>query len=249
MRIATFGDLHLCPSLSSDRFGNDEEQLLRFDDHLRELHDRIVLMGDVFQTDYGSRPGSRGDMLEATMQRYRRISGRWNSPACTMIYGNHDVVTARRMRAVEEIALDSNGMRIWLTHGHQFDPLISEGPAPFMVSWIVGQFRRMGQKGLADLLEGRFFMVCQRLVRSLGSPRSAARNALMQNERDVVIMGHTHQAECVRFGNGVYANSGACLPNHLGYVSIDTLTREVQLRQFQGSKRSRRILSLVTTQE
>jgi len=36
----------------------------------------------------------------------------------------------------------------------------------------------------------------------------------------------------VRFGNGVYANSGACLPNHLGYLSIDTLTREVQLCQF-----------------
>jgi hypothetical protein len=149
------------------------------------------------------------------------------------------------MRAVEEIALHDSGMRIWLTHGHQFDPLISEGPAPFMVSWIVGQVRRMGQKGLADLLEGRFFMACQRLVCSLGSPRSTARNALMQNECDVVIMGYTHQAECVRFGNGVYANSGACLPDLLSYLSIDTLTREVQLCQFQESNRSRKVLSLM----
>jgi UDP-2,3-diacylglucosamine pyrophosphatase LpxH len=249
VRIATFGDLHLGPSMLSDRFLNDEEHLLRFDDHLRESHDRIILMGDIFQTDYGSRPGSRSEVLEAAMERYPRISYRWKSSSCAMIYGNHDVVTERRMSAVKEIFLKDKGSRIWLTHGHQFDPLISQGPVPFIFSWMVGKLRRLGQKRLADFLEGRFFMACQRMARSLGSPRYAARNALMLDQYDIVIMGHTHQPECVRVGSGIYANLGACLPNQLGYVSIDTLTKEVQLREFQGNNGSRGVLSPVATQE
>lgn len=247
MRIATFGDLHLGPNIFSDRFQNDEEHLLRFDDHLRGSHDRIVLVGDIFQTDYGSRPGSRPEVLEAAMERYPRISNRWNSASCALIYGNHDAVIQERMRAAKEIFLNDNGSRIWLTHGHHFDPLISEGPIPFAFSWMMGQFRRMGRRSLADFLEGQFFTTCQQMARSLGSPMCAAQNALLLGQYDIVIMGHTHQPDCVRFGNGVYANSGACLPNQLGYISIDTLTKRVELREFQGNNRFRVVRSALAT--
>jgi len=244
VRIATFGDLHLAPTLLSDRFKNEEEQLLRFDDHLTRSHDKIVLMGDIYQTDYGSRPGSKTEMLEKAMERYSRITRRWNSPSHAMIFGNHDLVTERSMRAVKQICLEDKGFKIWLIHGHQFDPLILKGPVPFFFTCIVGKLRRLGFKRVADFLEGRFYMACQRLTHSLGSPRFAARNALMKGKYDTVIMGHTHQPECVCVGKGIYANSGACSPEHLKYVSIDTLSREVELRVFQRSNESQTLVSL-----
>lgn len=244
MRIATFGDLHLAPTLLSDRFKNEEEHLLRFDDHLMRSHDKIVLMGDIYQTDYGSRPGSNTDMLEKAMERFSRITHRWNSPPHAMIFGNHDSVTERRMRAVKQLCLQDNGFKIWLIHGHQFDPLIREGPVPFFITWLMGNVRRLGYRRIADLLEGRFFMACQWLAHSLGSPGLSARNALMKGKYDTVIMGHTHQPACECFGKGIYANSGAGSPDNLKYVSIDTLTREVELRVFQASNTSKTIVSL-----
>jgi predicted phosphodiesterase len=244
VRIATFGDLHLAASQLSDRFRNDEEHLLRFDDHLARTHDKIVLMGDIYQTDYGSRPGSKTETLERAMERYSRITRRWNSPSHAMIFGNHDLVTERRMSAVKQIRLEDNGFRIWLIHGHQFDPLIRKGPVPFFLTWMMGNLRRSGFRRVADFLEGHFYMACQRLARSLGSPRFTARNALMKGKCDAVVMGHTHQPACVCFGNGIYANSGAGSPERLQYISIDTLTREVELRVFQRPNESRALVSL-----
>jgi predicted phosphodiesterase len=244
VRIAAFGDLHLAPTLLSDRFRNDEDHLLRFDDHLTRSHDRIVLMGDIYQTDYGTGPASRSEMLERAMERYPRITGRWNSSSYAMIFGNHDLVTERRMRAVKQMSLEDNGFRIWLIHGHQFDPLIRGGAVPFFFSRMVGKVRRWGFRQVADFLEGRLYMVFQRLARSLGSPGFAARKALMTGKYDTVVMGHTHQPACVCLGNGIYANSGALSPDHLEYISIDTLSREVQLREFQRSDESQALLSL-----
>ncbi|MFZ2448812.1 MAG: metallophosphoesterase family protein [Syntrophobacteraceae bacterium] len=244
MRIAAFGDLHLAPTLLSDRFRNVEDHLLRFDDHLTRSHDKIVLMGDIYQTDYGRRPGSKTEMLEKAIERYPRITRRWNSPSCAMIFGNHDLVTERHMNAVKQVCLTDKGFRIWLIHGHQFDPLIREGPVPFFFTWMMGKVRLLNFRRVADFLEGHFYMTCQRLARSLGSPRFAARNALMMGKYDTVVMGHTHQPACASFGKGIYANSGACSPDHLEYVSIDTITRAVELRVFQRSNESRALLSL-----
>lgn len=129
-----------------------------------------------------------------------------------------------------------------MIHGHQFDPLIWNGPVPFFFSWIVVKLRRLGFRRVADFLENRFYMACQRFARILGPPGVAARKALVTGKYDVVIMGHTHQPACIRFGNGIYANSGAVSPDHLGYASIDTHTGKVELREYVGYAKYRKLL-------
>jgi len=230
MRIATFGDLHLGHTPVLDKFLGEEDRLLRLDDHLSRTHDRIILMGDIYQTDYGSYPGSRSDVLEAILKRYSRIVGRWRTAHHYSLFGNHDLITQKLLGNLKQIRLLKDHWRIWLTHGHQFDPFIGdEGRLPFFVTWMIGGLRRLGFSRLADFLEGPFYDWGQRFFKAL---ELAAIKALHHGKNDVIVMGHSHQMACLPIGRGVYVNSGACVPDSLRYVSIDTARRVVEVRSF-----------------
>jgi UDP-2,3-diacylglucosamine pyrophosphatase LpxH len=231
MRIASFGDLHLGHLPVLDKFQGEEEGLLRFDDHLSQTHDRIILMGDIFQTDYGPYPGSRSDVLEAILKRYSRIVQRWSSSRYESIFGNHDQITQKLLGTLKQIRLKKDGWRLWFIHGHQFDPFIGEkGRLPYLITWIVGGIRRKGLSRLADFLEGPFYDFGQRIFERLDK---AARQALLHGKSNIIVMGHSHQMTCRPFGKGIYVNSGACSGDYMPYVSIDTATRVVEVRAFK----------------
>ena len=230
MRIATFGDLHLGHTPVLDKFRGNEEYLLRFDDHLSRTHDRIILMGDIFQTDYGLVPGSRSDVLQAILKRYSRIVQRWRSSHYDFVFGNHDLITHKLLGTLKQIRLKKDDWRIWFIHGHQFDPFISEkGHLPFFVTWMIGGLRRLGFCRLADFFEGPFYDFGQRLFQRLDL---AARKALSHGKNDIIVMGHSHQMACRQLGKGVYVNSGACSYDSMRYVSIDTARRVIEVRAF-----------------
>ena len=94
---------------------------------------------------------------------------------------------------------------------------------------MIGRLRRLGFSCLADFLEGRFYDWGQRLSKAL---EQAAIIAFDHGKNDVIVMGHSHQMACLPVGGGVYVNSGACVPDSLRYVSIDTSTRVVEVRSF-----------------
>jgi UDP-2,3-diacylglucosamine pyrophosphatase LpxH len=230
MRIATFGDLHLGHTSGLDKFLGEEDRLLRLDDHLSQTHDRIILMGDIYQTDYGSYPGSRSDVLEAILKRYARIVRRWSTAQHYSLFGNHDLITQKLLGNLKQISLLKDNWRIWLTHGHQFDPFLGDKRRlPFFITWMIGRLRRLGSSWLADFLEGPFYDWGQRFFKAL---ELAAIIALNHAGNNVVVMGHSHQIACIPTGRGVYVNSGACVPDSLRYVSIDTSKRVVEVRRF-----------------
>jgi predicted phosphodiesterase len=234
MRIATFGDLHLGHTPVLDKFHGKEDDLLRFDDHLSRTHDRIVLMGDIYQTDYGKYPGSRSDVLEAILKRYSRIVRRWGSSRYDSIFGNHDLITQKRLGTLKQMRIKKDGWRIWLIHGHQFDPFIHrKGHFPYFVTWIIGGMRRKGLGRLADFLEGPLYDFGQQVFQTLDL---AARKALSSGKNNVIVMGHSHQMTCQPLGKGIYVNSGACSVNAMRYVSIDTVTRVVEVWVFKPSE-------------
>jgi UDP-2,3-diacylglucosamine pyrophosphatase LpxH len=231
MQIASFGDLHLGHAPPFDKFRGKEEGLLRFDDHLSKTHDRIILMGDMYQTDYGVYPGSRSEVLEAILTRYSRIARRWQASHYRSIFGNHDLITQKILGALKQIRLKKDGGRIWFIHGHQFDPFISEkGRLPYFITWMIGGMRRKGLSRLADFLEGPFYDFGQRIFKKLDK---AAWNALIQGKNNIIVMGHSHRTACRQFGKGVYVNSGACFKEDIRYVSMDTSTRLVEVRTFK----------------
>jgi predicted phosphodiesterase len=234
MRIATFGDLHLGHTPVLDKFRGKEEDLLRFDDHLSSTHDRIILMGDIYQTDYGVYPGSRSDVLEAILKRYSRIFRRWESPHYESVFGNHDMITQKLLGTSKQISINKDGWRIWLIHGHQFDPFIrKKGQLPFFGTWLIGGIRRKGLGRLADFLEGPLYDVGQRIFQRLDM---AARKALINEKYNIIVMGHSHQMTCLPIEKGIYVNSGACSCDFMRYVSIDTATQAVEVRVFKPSE-------------
>jgi UDP-2,3-diacylglucosamine pyrophosphatase LpxH len=242
MRIAAFGDLHLGPRPYLGKFRGSEESLLRFADHLERHHDRIMLMGDLYQTDYGHWPGSRPEVLQAVIERFPRISQRWRADPYTMIFGNHDRIAGPYLQAVEEVLLESEGWRLWFIHGHQFDPLSRNDKRPYRVTWAIGGLRRMWLGMLANFLEGPFFDGCQALFRPFGAQDLAAGAVLQDGTQDLVVMGHTHIARCLSVGSGMYVNCGACTTSNLIYVSIDTSQRRVEVRSFQAPDSYRVVL-------
>jgi len=229
MRIASFGDLHLSHNSALDKFKGREDILLHFDEHLKKAHEKIVIMGDVFQTDYGTHPGSRPEVLEMILRRYPRIIRRWGANQYRILFGNHDRITRRLLGSLKQIRLKQDGWHLWFIHGHQFDPFIGEKGFPYLVTWLIGGMRRTGFRRLANFLEGPFYVFGQRLFRSLDL---IARKELLKNKNDVIIMGHSHQTACHPFGKGVYVNSGDCFRTCLKYISIDTLDRTVEIRSF-----------------
>ena len=94
---------------------------------------------------------------------------------------------------------------------------------------MIGGLRRLGFSRLADFLEGPFYDWGQRIFKAL---ELAAIKALLHGKNDVIVMGHSHQLACIPMSQGVYVNSGACAPDSLRYVSIDTTTRLVEVRAF-----------------
>jgi UDP-2,3-diacylglucosamine pyrophosphatase LpxH len=237
MRIASFGDLHLGHISALDKFqGGEEEELLRFDDHLSRTHQRIVLMGDMYQTDYGTLPGSRPEVLEMIFRRYPRIVRRWQDTPYTSLFGNHDQIAQKRLGALKQIRLHKDGWRIWFIHGHQFDPFIGEKAGlPYYVTWMIGGLRRKGMKRLADFLEGPVYDFGQRLFKRL---EGAARRAISLGQHQIVVMGHSHRLAGRSFGRGIYVNSGAPRSGVLPYTSIDTERRTVEIRVFTSPRGS-----------
>ena len=117
MRVASIGDLHLCDSPTLDGFRGPESSLLGLLDHLERTHDRIVLLGDIVGTDYGTAPGSSAAVLRATMRRYARTVERWRAPPYTLVFGNHDPITEAELGARESVDLEQDGFRVRLLHG------------------------------------------------------------------------------------------------------------------------------------
>ncbi len=88
----------------------------------------------------------------------------------------------------------------------------------------------MGLSRVADFLEGPFYDFGQQIFQRL---ELAAWKALTHGKNNIIVMGHSHQMACRQLGNGLYVNSGACSWETMRYISIDTVTRVVEVRAFK----------------
>lgn len=231
MRIASCSDVHLGPSPRRDRFRHDEEALLRFSDHLRNDHDQVVLAGDIFQADWGTALGPSPAEVHAVLARYPRLWSAWSGAGFVLLSGNHDRASREAIGARESFHVSADGVRIHYEHGDAHDPTC-HGFGPNATMWTVGRLRASGMHRLSNWIEDAILQRLNDLLNA-GDPicRRAERIAQATNS-DVVIAGHTHWPRCTRVGRVVYANSGASVPSHLTYVSVDTARGMVEVKKF-----------------
>lgn len=248
MQIASFGDLHLGPDGRRERFPQREEGLLALCEHLEESHDRIILLGDLYQADYGWRPGPDAAVVAAIRRRFARVTTLWESGCYVHLRGNHDALSSRipagagAAVARSRLRIRADGLTLLYLHGHQFDPL-SRGSGPKLMMWMVARLRGARLRRLSDVVDEVLLDRSHRALMGdehLGLADAASR-LLRRRAYDVVVMGHSHRPACTRVDRGVYANSGVCTSSSPTFISIDTGLRRVELCTFDPATGSRRL--------
>lgn len=191
----------------------------------------MVLVGDIFQADWGRALGPVPSEVHAVLARYARLWAVWSGPSFVVLHGNHDRASRDAVGARDSFSVGADGVRVHYEHGDAYDPTC-HGFGPNATMWVIGRLRTLGMRLIANWIEDAILQRFNDLL-NRGDPicRHAEKIA-STNGSQVVVAGHTHWPMCTRVGNVVYANSGASVPGHLTYVSIDTAQRLVEVRKY-----------------
>lgn len=225
MQIAVFSDLHLGQKNALDRFARKfdhiEPKFLELLTQLEKSVDKIVLLGDIFET-LKSLPGQAARELRGVLAAYPEIAKRVTSnPKYQLVYGNHDVCAREVLNAPEYYEVEDHKQRLVFFHGHQLDPLTT-GHA--LVSrtgvWIGGLIERMGIKTTPqdnhipqrDGAIGKSYEKFAKAAVALGK----------QKRGDVIVTGHTHHAIRMESGGQMFLNSGTCVAGRREMLLLDT---------------------------
>jgi predicted phosphodiesterase len=220
MKLAVISDLHLGAGDLADGFGHDDAEFLRFLTFLERNFERVVLLGDIWETLQSRRLGSAREELLLAQATHPEIAQRFAGPKYSYVHGNHDIV-AGVLGVPDEVALEADGVRLLFTHGHQNDELIQRRRwLSELGVWLGGWIRRVGLDA--------FYRLCAKIDGGLSLDGTLcefqrwAVGEAARREFDVVVTGHTHHAARTEHGSRLFLNSGSCSEGQLSFLSIDT---------------------------
>lgn len=233
MRIAVISDLHLGAGDASDAFGHDEGEFLRFLGFLERNFERIVLLGDIWETLTSRRYGNAAAELRRAREAHLSIARRFTRRKYLYVHGNHDLVAGVVEHAPEELTIRADRMRLLFTHGHQNDGLLHRARwVSELGVWLGGWIRRFGLGPLYRLANridhlrgGHSVDACSPDFQRWAIEAARIRSA------DVVVTGHTHTATRAEHGGTLFLNSGACSQGNYSFSSIDTRRGEYGIHE------------------
>jgi predicted phosphodiesterase len=224
MQLAVISDLHLGRRGPTDGFGHDDAEFLRFLYFLEGNFERIVLLGDIWETLTGMRPGQAEAELRAAQEAHPELARRFCRRKYLHVHGNHDIVSRDVDGVPEELTLRADGVRLLFTHGHQGDDLImNRQQASELGVWLGGwlrRFRLMPLYRLASSIDSWRGGVSSDSTRC--TFQRAWMNRAERRDVDVMVTGHTHLATRAEHGARLYLNSGSCSEGNFSYLAIDT---------------------------
>ncbi|HUP86114.1 MAG TPA: UDP-2,3-diacylglucosamine diphosphatase [Acidimicrobiales bacterium] len=230
-RLLVVSDLHLGSPASTA-----ERRLVGFLDHAAEIGASVCVNGDGFdflQSSFSRLVASSLPVL-SKLRKVQAAGGEVH-----YVVGNHDIALEHFLSNIVLFHLApflnvrSGDRRIRVEHGHLYDPFYSRYPR------LYGYAGRAF--GMTMFVHKDFYKVWSTLTEKVDrrrreradgvavefSPQHAAAEMLLQRGFDVVVFGHTHNAELVELPSGTYVNSGTWM--HGGtYADIDR--GEVTLR-------------------
>lgn len=238
--MAAISDLHIGSDPTRDSFGHDLVAFGRWLDALERDHDRIVLVGDIFQCDHGGwGTSTHARELAAARRRAGALAQRFEAGGYLYVHGNHDAVAATDLGTPAATTVTDAGVRLHFTHGHPFDPVAAQAQwAADLGTFATGRMRRIGLTGLARWFELRDVAIKHARFGGPDGPYAAgARSIALREAADVVVFGHTHCAELVE-GPALYANTGTCSGGRRECLSIDTAACTVSWLRWPSDPRS-----------
>ena len=187
MRIAALSDFHIGARRYMDEFRHSEASFLAWLDVLERSHDRIVLVGDIYQTEHALLPGLRpaAAQLARAQARLPALSARLRGPQYLYLHGNHDAVAGPALAAPERLQLRADDFTVVFIHGHQFDPVFQRARAAAQAAtWFTGRLRRAGLRPLAQWFEGRDVAIKHRRFGHADGPYARAARTLLWRAAD-----------------------------------------------------------------
>ncbi|MCP3059507.1 metallophosphoesterase family protein [Myxococcus sp. K38C18041901] len=224
MHIAVISDLHLGRRDAADHFGHEDTAFLRFLRGLEGDFERIVLLGDIFETLTSKTPGRQAAELAAARAAHPELVQRFSQPQYHYIHGNHDLVAGTVLGAPEQLVLEADGVRMLFTHGHHHDWVIRKARwLSEAAVWTGAWLRRMRLHAMFRMFQA----LDVRLTHAASDPERCTfqRWALArahEQEADVVVTGHTHLGMKVEHGSRLFLNSGTCSEGQFSFLSLDT---------------------------
>jgi predicted phosphodiesterase len=221
MLVAVISDLHLGAGDRADAFEHEDNEFLRFLDYLESHFERIVLLGDIWETLTAPKPGMQEAELLRAQAAHPEIHRRFLRSKYRYVHGNHDLVAGPVMGAPDEYFLETDGLRLLFNHGHQGDGLcMGARPLSEFGVWLGGWLRRGGFHRTYSSFASMEHLRSQKpescAVRRWALSHGANRSA------DIVVTGHTHQATKAFAGARLFLNSGACAHGNISYLALDT---------------------------
>jgi predicted phosphodiesterase len=203
-------------------FGHDDGRFLGFLRFLEGNFERIVLLGDIWETLTPALPVGPVTALQRARTAHSRIAERFERREYLYVHGNHDLIAGQALRAPEELLLEDRGTRILFAHGHVYDALIRHARwLSELGVWLGGWVLRMRL--------GRIYHAVDRLSRhggaSSGDSSSFQRWAVSHAKTraaDIVVTGHTHAAVRAEHEHTLFLNSGSCSRGAFSFLALDT---------------------------
>jgi predicted phosphodiesterase len=224
MQLAVISDLHLGAGDRSDIFGHDDASFLHFLRQLEGDFERIVLLGDIWETLTSAHPFDCIGGLREARQAHPTIASRLELPRYRYIRGNHDLIAGAVDGAPDEWTVDADGIRLVFSHGHQHDWLIRRARwLSESCVWLGAWAQRLRLSAVYRLGYWLDSMATQTPRHTkLGSFQRWALVLANARSADVVITGHTHIAAIEQHQRRLLLNSGSCSEGKLSYLAIDT---------------------------
>ena len=232
MRIAFVSDLHLGPG-ALNRCVVDRQKITRWLDLLESTHDRVIIVGDLYDLSRPRQLGNWQEHLESLRFEWGEVLERLE--AMEAVFGNHD--RARALMGVpERLEINVDGMQLLVLHGHQFDPHIKRVPGlESVANYAAGWFARLGVEPIGNLM-GDFVAANERLESRIGGQRTydlSTQGALSLHAEGypVVVMGHSHRLRHLVLPEGQFINTGSWTGRGAQWVSVETQSQSVHLFQ------------------
>jgi len=223
MNIAVISDLHLGSGDTADNFGHSEGDFLRFLSKLESDFDRIVLLGDVWETLTAHRLFDSREGLRRAREAHSALAYRFERDKYLYIHGNHDLVAASE-GVPEEVVLDVNGVRLLFTHGHGHDWLVRRAQwLSESLVWLGAWVRRCGLNAVyrfGYLLDNALSKPPTQCLKD--TFQAWAFSLAKSRQADVVVTGHTHVAMRSERDSRLFLNSGSCSEGKISYLAIET---------------------------
>jgi predicted phosphodiesterase len=214
VKIAVISDIHLGRGDHADAFGHDDYDFLRFLHFLESNFERVVLLGDIWET-LTAVPRARIAEFKAAQEAHREIARRFLKGPYTYVLGNHDLVAEHTVGAVSEFSLEVDGLRLLFAHGHQSDFWCSRGRGFSERGVRLGAWLKyIGLKTVCKAAEAF------ELSRNVGNHEM--KSWAFSRDADIVVTGHTHHADKDNQGSQLFLNSGHCAHGSFNFLALDT---------------------------